>query len=302
MRNLQLLTQLEVNSITLPLSEISSEGFPILFNMKSLKVPHLSLQKSYKRAFPFKLATTSYIYPDRIIPNVTLLAPFFDEIELVLFESEAQDNLPGESEINALKGLSLHQDVGFNIHLPIDIFLGDRSEKVRSKGTSIVKRMIERTLPLNPYVYILHFDLRNKNGEEETDVEAWHWRLIQSIKEILEYRIEPNRISIETLGYPFEWIEDIIREFGLSICLDIGHILIHGQDLRLYLERYLPRSSIIHLHGFQNGVDHLGIDRLPESALKLTLSCLRGYKGIVSLEVFSIEDLKRSLIILEEKW
>jgi sugar phosphate isomerase/epimerase len=294
--------QLEVNSIILSLGEISSEGFVILFNIKALIMPFPSLPKSYKRAFPFKLATTSYIYPDRIIPNVTLLAPFFDEIELVLFESEAQDNLPGESEINALKGLSLHQDVGFNIHLPIDIFLGDRSEEVRSKAPSIVKRMIERTLPLDPYAYILHFDLRNKNGEEETDLEAWHRRLIQSIKEILEYGIEPKRISIETLGYPFEWIEDIIREFGLSICLDIGHILIHGRDLRLYLERYLPRASIIHLHGFQNGIDHLGIDRLPEPFLKLILSFLRDYKGTVSIEVFSIEDLKRSLILLEEKW
>ena len=45
-----------------------------------------SLPKSYKKMFPFKLATTSYIYPDHIIPNVTTFAPFLDEMELVLFE------------------------------------------------------------------------------------------------------------------------------------------------------------------------------------------------------------------------
>lgn len=261
-----------------------------------------ALTKCYKGAFPFKLATTSYIYADKIIPNVIMLAPFFDEIELVLFESEAQDNLLDEAEINALINLSLHQDVGFNVHLPIDIFLGDKWEEARSKGTSIIKRIIERTLPLNPSVYIFHFDLRNKNGQEETDVETWHRRIVRSVKEIVEYGIEPNRISIETLGYPFEWIEDIIREFGFSICLDIGHILIHGQDLRLYLEKYLPEASIIHLHGFQNGIDHLGIDQLPKPALRLILSHLHDYKGTVSIEVFSIDDLKRSLIILEERW
>jgi sugar phosphate isomerase/epimerase len=118
----------------------------------------------------------------------------------------------------------------------------------------------------------------------------------------MECGIEPNRISIETLGYPFEWIEDIIRRFGLSICLDIGHILMHGQDLRFYLKRYLPQASIIHLHGFQNGIDHLGIDRLHEPDLRLIFSHLRDYKGIVSIEVFSIDDLKRSLTILEERW
>lgn len=252
--------------------------------------------------FPFKLSTTSYIYPDHVIPNVVMLAPFFDEIELVLFESEGKDNLPGEEEISRLISLSIYHEVNFNVHLPIDIFLGDRNEKVRSKGVSIVKRVIERTLCLNPSVYILHFDLRNKNGREESDIETWRRRIIQSVEEIVEYGVGSNRISIETLGYSFEWIEDIIRDFGFSICLDIGHILIQDQDLRLYLDNYLANTSAIHLHGFQNGVDHLGIDRLPESTLELIFFYLCNYHGIVSLEVFSIDDLKRSLITLEEKW
>ncbi len=260
------------------------------------------LTKCYKRKFPFKLGTTSYIYPDHIIPNVANLAPFFDEIELVLFESEGQDNLPDEEEINQLMSLSIHHEVNFNVHLPIDIFLGDESEEVRSKGVSVVKKVIERTIRLNPSVYILHFDQRNKNGQDEDDVGAWQSRIIRSVEEMVENGIEPNRISIETLGYPFEWIEDIVEEFGFSICLDIGHILIHGQDLRLYLKKYLADTSIIHLHGFQNGIDHLGIDQLPESPLKLILSSLRNYRGIVSIEVFSIDDLKRSLTVLEEKW
>jgi sugar phosphate isomerase/epimerase len=261
-----------------------------------------SLEKCYKRMFPFKLCTTSYIYPDHVIPNVVMLAPFLDEIELVLFESEGKDNLPGEGEISQLISLSIDHKVNFNVHLPIDIFLGDRSEKVRSKAVSIVKRVIERTLCLNPSVYTLHFDIRNENGQEESDIETWRRRIIQSAEEIVEYGIRSNRISVETLGYPFEWIEDIIRDFGFSICLDIGHILIQDQDLRLYLDNYLADASIIHLHGFQSGIDHLGIDKLPESALKLILSYIRHYRGIVSLEVFSIDDLKRSLIALEEKW
>ena len=260
------------------------------------------LTKCYKKRFPFKLSTTSYIYPDHILPNVTILAPFFDEIELVLFESEGKDNLHSEEEISHMMSLSIHHEVNFNVHLPIDIFLGDKSEEIRSKGISIVKRVIERTLCLNPSVYILHFDLRNKNGREESDIETWRRRIIQSVEEIVEYGVGSNRISIETLGYPFEWIEDIIRDFGFSICLDIGHILIQDQDLRLYLDNYLVNISIIHLHGFQNGIDHLGIDRLPESHLKLILSSLRNYRGIVSIEVFSIEDLMRSLITLEEIW
>jgi len=268
------------------------------------------LPKSYKKMFPFKLSTTSYIYPDHIVPNVAMLAPFLDEIELVLFESERHDNYPDDTQIDHLIELSLLHRIGFNIHLPIDISLGDESEQVRAKGVSIARSVIQKTLRLNPSFYVLHLDFLNppvlplpKGGfMEETDIEVWRGRLLRSVEEMAQNGIDPNRMAVETLGYPFEWIEDIVEKSGFSVCLDIGHILIYGQDLRLYLDKYLPKTSIIHLHGFQNGIDHLGIDRLSESTLEMILAQIRGYRGILSLEVFSIEDLKKSLITLEEKW
>jgi len=252
--------------------------------------------------FPFRLATTSYIYPDRIVPNVRMLAPFFDEIELVLFESESQDSLLDEEEVEILMNLSVRHGVAFNIHLPLDLFLGDKDQAVRSKGISVVKRIIERTLPLHPSVYTLHLERRNSDGQGETDIETWRKHILQSLEEILRCEIGSKRISIETLEYPFEWIENVVKDFNLSICLDIGHLLIHGLNLKSYFEKYLSNTSIIHLHGFEKSRDHLGIDRLPESALKLIFSYLSSYHGIVSLEVFSMDDLKKSLISLEEPW
>ncbi|MFB3887048.1 MAG: cobamide remodeling phosphodiesterase CbiR [Thermodesulfobacteriota bacterium] len=258
--------------------------------------------KSFKGLFPFKLATTSYIYPDRILPNVARLAPFLDEMELVLFESNDLDNYPDPGEIKDLKDLSLSHGVGYHVHLPIDIYLGEGTGEIRLRGVTTVKKVIERTLCLNPSFYTLHFEWRTSDGRAETDLEVWRKRLIQSVREIMKSGIESNRISIETLDYPFEWLEDIVTEFGFSICLDIGHLLISGRDLRLYLERYLPKTSIVHLHGFADGSDHLGIDRLPQETLEWILSRLRNYRSIVSIEVFSFDDLVRSLILLEEKW
>jgi sugar phosphate isomerase/epimerase len=277
--------------------------------------------KNYRGRFPFKLATTSYIYPDEIAPNVARLAPSFDEIELVLFESRSQDSI----QIKRLMELSSLHRVGFNVHLPIDISLGDASEKIRRNGISVVKKLIEQTLCLNPSLYTLHLEfinppnppllkggsprgeeiptLRGKGGfMQDPDVEGWRRRLVQCLEEIMDGRIESKRISIENLEYPFEWIEDIVRDFRFSICLDVGHILIHGHDLRHYLEKYLPETSIIHLYGIQNGRDHLGIGKLSKPVLKTILSCLHHYHGIVSIEVFSIDALKSSLAILEEEW
>lgn len=256
----------------------------------------------YKGMFPFKLATTSYIYPDHILPNVERLAPFFDEIELVLFESGGGDNLPDEEQIERLRDLALHERLGFNIHLPIDIFLGDENKEVRSRGISMVSKFIKRTRPLNPSLYTLHFDLKNRREEEGSDISRWQKYLIQSAEGIIEEGIEPERISIETLHYPYEWVEDIVKQFGFSICLDIGHLLLYGKNLPFYLERYLSKSSIVHLHGFQDGVDHLGIDKLNGKTVDLILSYLRDYRGILSIEVFSLEDLKNSLELMEERW
>ncbi len=258
--------------------------------------------KCYKKMFPFKLSTTSYIYPDHIVPNVAKLAPFLDEIELVLFESEGQDNYPDEVELRNLMNFCLKGEVGFNVHFPIDIFLGDKEEEVRFRGISVVKKVIERTLCLKPSLYTLHFDVRNKNGREETDIETWRSRIIRSAQEMMEWGIEPKRISIETLSYPFEWIEDIVREFGFSVCLDIGHMLIYHQDIQGYLKKYLSQTSIIHLHGIENGVDHLGIDRLNGRMIDLILSKLQSFTGVLSIEVFSFDDLKNSLEVLEQRW
>ena len=53
---------------------------------------------------------------------------------------------------------------------------------------------------------------------------------------------------------------------------------------------------------FKMGLTISGIDRLPDPTLKLIFPHLRNYHGIVSIEVFSIEDLKKSLVTLEEEW
>jgi sugar phosphate isomerase/epimerase len=269
--------------------------------------------KNYRGRFPFKLSTTSYIYPDEIVPNVVRLGPFFDEIELVLFESEKPDSIPDAVQIDRLIELSKLHQLGFNIHLPLDISLGDECDDVRTHGISVMKTVIERTLPLNPSLFTLHLDFINSSlpslrgwqegrSVQEKDVEAWRRRVSQSLREILNNGIEAKQISIETLTYPFEWIEDMVSQFGFSICLDIGHILTHGYDLAHYLESYLPKTSIVHLHGFHKGSDHFGIEKLPGSDLDLILSALRHYHGIVSIEVFSIDELKSSLSMLEEKW
>jgi len=267
-----------------------------------METAYPEIAKSYKGLFPFRLGTTSYIYPAPILPNVMRLAPYLDEIELVLFESSGKENLPDKAEIRRLRELSTDWKVCYNVHLPIDIYLGDQRGEVRAEGIKVAEKFIERTLPLSPSVYTLHYSLKDDRGNDAPDLERWKTCLIQSTREILRCGVEPSRMSIETLGYPFEWIETIVKEFGFSVCLDIGHLLLGKLDLKGYLERYLGDTSIIHLHGLQEGRDHLGIDKLDGEVFDLLLPYLRHYRGILSIEVFSFDELRSSLHALEERW
>ncbi len=49
--------------------------------------------KSYKGSYQFRLGTTSFIYPDHYLPNVKMLGPYLNEIELLLFESAYVGNI-----------------------------------------------------------------------------------------------------------------------------------------------------------------------------------------------------------------
>ena len=89
-----------------------------------------------KGAFPFRLAATSYIIPADILPNVRFLGPFVDEVELVLFESAYESNLPSEETIRELKSLASGMNLTYNVHLPTDAFVGDPAMPPGEKNPS----------------------------------------------------------------------------------------------------------------------------------------------------------------------
>ena len=41
----------------------------------------------------------------------------------------------------------------------------------------------------------------------------------------------PGLISVETLDYPLGILKDLIDAFGLGVCLDVGHLILHGRDV-----------------------------------------------------------------------
>jgi len=258
------------------------------------------LPKSYKGAYPFKIATTSFIYPDHILANVEMLGPYVDEIELIFFESAPRDGLPESSEIEQLALAAQKFDLTYNIHLPLDIDPGSNDSSVRSLAVKIIQKIIRLTGPLSPSTYTLHFPFQQRTPHKKA-IEDWHSRIRQSLDRLLDTDIKGNLFSIETLGYPFEWLDEILTTFDLAVCIDAGHLLHNGFDVQRIFQKYAPRTSIFHLHGVENDRDHVSLENVPPGYSKTITEILNRYQGVVSIEVFSYQMLKTSLECLD-RW
>ncbi|MCK5684504.1 hypothetical protein KAJ27_10295, partial [bacterium] len=179
-------------------------------------------------AKPFKLGTTSFIVPDNIIPNVKKLGLFFDEIELLVFESQPKEVLPSKDDIKQLLYLSQKYDLSFNVHLPTDMSITHQLSKTRLKAVDTTIEVMELFAPLTPTTYTLHIDMQKdvniQNGLADPSlIKQWQNRVRKSFEALLPYVPKVEIISIETLEYPFNFVEPIIEEFNLSVCIDAGH-------------------------------------------------------------------------------
>lgn len=257
--------------------------------------------KSYKGVYPFKLGTTSFIYPDHILPNVEMLAPYVDEIELLLFESTAPDSLPPQAVIKRLVALGAEFDLTYNVHLPIDISLTAKEATARLLAVQTIRRVIELTSVLSPSTYTLHLPFEESGRNKET-VKQWQERVYHSMTQLVSADVPSETISVETLDYPFEWVDPLLNDLNLMVCLDLGHLMVHGFDCRTAFDTYGSKTSIMHLHGVEQTRDHLALNRLAENETAAVIDILQQFTGVLSLEVFSYKHLLPSLQYLENIW
>lgn len=255
---------------------------------------------SLKNRFPFRLGTTSYIIPAELLPNVIYLADKVDDIELVLFESDEISNLPDAATVKILKETAERSDLTYTIHLPLDTWMGHEEASVRERSVDKCLRVIEHTAPLSPFAYVLHFH-GDKQGEiPSPDMARWIEGHRQSVERLIQV-VASEVLCVEMLDYPYDLIEDVVRDYGLSICLDIGHLLLYGYAPEEYLDRYLPRTRVVHLHGVEDGHDHRSLSFLPAGLLTTLIDRLGNGSNnsrVLTMEIFDEGALNQSLDVL----
>lgn len=263
-----------------------------------------------KGRYPFRLGTTSFIFPAGWAENVGRLAPYVDEIELLFFESQRPGSLPDAVEIDRLAEIAADQTLTYTIHLPVDVDLGDSDRTRRRLAVDTLAAIYRQMAHLPVTSYTLHLTYPSKAPRTSDDIHFWQERTRSGLEDLIAEGVVPQRLSIETLDYPFAWAAPLVETLDLRVCLDIGHLIIYAYGPSPYdaistaLDSYLSQTMVIHLHGVTDGKDHRPLDDLDASLLDLILERLRqsDYVGSLSLEVFGLEALQRSLECLEAAW
>jgi sugar phosphate isomerase/epimerase len=255
---------------------------------------------SLKNRFPFRLGTTSYIIPAELLPNVAFLADKVDDIELVLFESHEYSNLPDAATVGKLKELADRCDLTYTVHLPLDTWMGHKEASVRRQSVDKCLRVIERMAPLSPFAYVVHFHADQRGAHPSPEMERWIEGHRQSVEMLLRH-VDARDLCVEVLDYPYDLIDGIVSDYGLGVCLDIGHLLLYGYEPEEELDRHLSRARVLHLHGVEDGQDHRSLTNVPAGLLATLIERLGNglnQARVVTMEIFDEGALAQSLDVL----
>ncbi len=247
-----------------------------------------------------RIGTTSHIIPGEIISNLKFLKDIVENVEVVLFESDAFSNLPAKTDVLEMGIIAREAELTFTVHLPQNNFAGAANEGVRKKAVEKWLRIIDLMEDLSPFGWVVH--LNDPTGSDPS-WDRWQNQWSKTFEQLFA-RIEPDLLCIRTLNGGFDKIWSIVEAKSSSICLDIGHLQAIGQEIGACPDAWLDRSRIIHLHGVRDdGRENLDLGYLKTSLLDDLFDVLKAngdLSRILTLEVFSRKDLEKSMYVLNE--
>jgi sugar phosphate isomerase/epimerase len=148
--------------------------------------------------------------------------------------------------------------ISFSLHLPtmggLDIASSIRG--IRETAVDTYRKAVNLTLPLEPDTYVLHVAgmiLEATNSMVSGSFAPALRRLLmenafRSVEEILTY-LPAESLCIENLPYfPIDFLEPFVRDFRLSVCLDVGHLTLIGASIEEFWGRFGPSTREVHLH------------------------------------------------------
>ena len=181
----------------------------------------------------FRLGSTSYVYPEGLAGNATRLAGVVDDIELVLFDTPDQSNLPDTDMIRQLDAIAQGAGMTYTVHLPMDITAPEpATPDLLPESVQFALRIMSMTAPLRPYAYVAHLDGRQELAQgPAADWGSWRESRMQMLCRLLPHCPRPEVLCIENLEqYPIEELLPILDVLPVGFCLDVGHLWLDELD------------------------------------------------------------------------
>lgn len=232
----------------------------------------------------WRLAAPSCVLPADLFTNCAHLAGAYQEIALAFFETDACLAYTREDLPPALAGLPAR----YSVHLPLDLPWGDGIPAV----AGVILELVRLAGFLDPWAFVLH------PPREPEDLAALAGLLEQG-------GLAPGQLLVENIsGRDLETHWPVIRARELGVCLDLGHMLMFGQDDFLDLPGLAGHTRMVHL----NAPDperfgrHASLRRLDARGRGLMgrLLGLAPPEGTVVLELFTARELDDSRAYLAE--
>jgi hypothetical protein len=246
---------------------------------------------------PFSVAAPSFVVPDTVCGNARLLAPHFSEIALLLFEARACLDYDETDLAPDLAGL----DVDWHVHLPLDLNWGHGGTVGLDSGWKPIAGLLEKVDYLSPRAYVLHPPV-------SPDL------LAPLAARFRDAGVAPGRILLENVhetDLANHW--EAAQDAGFRICLDLGHMLHHGQQHLLRLPNIWHNVDMLHIYAPGQGERHESLARLDEQGREMLghwLQCwkthaVHGTRRCMTLEIFNETKLLESAGLLAdwlEQW
>ena len=232
---------------------------------------------------PWTLAAPSCVLPAAVAENCTFLAPCFDEIALAFFETEACLAYTGADLPPELAQLP----VSWHVHLPLDLPWGAGAEYGVDGVARTVLSLVQKVAFLEPGAFVLH-------PPQEPQALAALVRLLAA------GGLPPQALLVENIaGRDLARLWPVIEALDLGVCLDLGHMLVHGQEDFLDLPGLGRRTRMLHLNAPdpQKPARHASLSQLSAHGRAVMARLLEALApgGVVVLELFNQHALADSL-------
>jgi sugar phosphate isomerase/epimerase len=244
-------------------------------------------------------------------------------IEITLDIAYIIPNSLGPREIERLVKLKDEYGHSYTAHLPLwSVEPSTFNHHIRNASVNTIVESIELARPLEPEFFVLHSTGALASEFSRLDFPSPMQKVISaalagfsanSVEEIIsQSEIDPQRLAIENVEFPFEFTLQIAEEYGTTICFDTGHLLARfsgNENVVDFYRQHRNTISEIHLNDGsyfeKNGVkivdDHLalGQGQLPVKPF-LTQLIKDTFSGPLIFELTTEEVLESLELIKQE--